>query len=155
MTSAEPPTPPPPGRLTPAVREPGPEELVMYSAVTWNPHRLHYDRDYVARLGHPAPLVHGALLADWVVQWALARLGPGARLRRLSYRVPSPAYLGGAFEILGEARDPAPLAPGGAAAGRTTVSLDARIHDRSGAPVLAGELDVEVGGTADGHGERP
>ncbi len=55
-------------------------QLFRYSAVTWNAHRIHYERQYAEREGHPDVLVqahlHGAFLAQMVMDWA----GPAARL---------------------------------------------------------------------------
>jgi hydroxyacyl-ACP dehydratase HTD2-like protein with hotdog domain len=60
--------------------------LFRFSAVTWNPHRIHYDAPYAATEGYPGVLVqahlHGSWLARLVVEWA----GPQARLRRFGWR---------------------------------------------------------------------
>jgi hydroxyacyl-ACP dehydratase HTD2-like protein with hotdog domain len=65
---------------------PTPVTLFRFSAVTWNPHRIHYDVPYAATEGYPGPLVqahlHGSWLARLVVEWA----GPGARLRRFGWQ---------------------------------------------------------------------
>jgi acyl dehydratase len=61
-------------------KAPTPVQLFRYSAVTWNAHRIHYEREYAQREGHPDVLVqahlHGAFLAQMVMDWA----GPAARL---------------------------------------------------------------------------
>jgi hydroxyacyl-ACP dehydratase HTD2-like protein with hotdog domain len=62
------------------VKVPTTVQLFRYSAVTWNAHRIHYEREYAQREGHPDVLVqahlHGAFLAQLVMDWA----GPRARL---------------------------------------------------------------------------
>ncbi len=48
-------------------------QLFMYSAITWNVHRIHYDRDYAKLEEHPDVLVHGplqgALLGNYMTDW--------------------------------------------------------------------------------------
>jgi hydroxyacyl-ACP dehydratase HTD2-like protein with hotdog domain len=60
-------------------------QLFRYSAVTWNAHRIHYDREYALREGHPDVLVqahlHGAFLCQIVTDW----LGPRGRLRSVEW----------------------------------------------------------------------
>ncbi len=62
------------------VKMPTTVQLFRYSAATWNAHRIHYEREYAQREGHPDVLVqahlHGAFLAQLVMDWA----GPRARL---------------------------------------------------------------------------
>lgn len=62
------------------VKVPTTVQLFRYSAVTWNAHRIHYEREYAQREGHPDILVqahlHGAFLTQMVTDW----LGPGGRL---------------------------------------------------------------------------
>ncbi|MFD4972430.1 hypothetical protein [Streptomyces sp. NPDC058424] len=45
-------------RITPTTAQ-----LFCFSAVTWNPHRIHYDAPYARDVeGHDGVLVHGPLL---------------------------------------------------------------------------------------------
>lgn len=42
--------------------------LFRYSALTFNGHRIHYDRKYVTEVeGYPGLIVHGPLIATWLV----------------------------------------------------------------------------------------
>jgi len=68
-------------------------QLFLYSAATYNAHRIHYDRDWATRVeGHPGLLVHGplqaALLARAVTDW----IGPEGRLLRFSFQNRASAY---------------------------------------------------------------
>lgn len=57
--------------------------LFRYSALTFNGHRIHYDRDYAtATEGYPGLVVHGPLLAQLMMLRAEAR----APLRRFRFR---------------------------------------------------------------------
>jgi acyl dehydratase len=65
------------------VKRPTAIQIFRYSAVTWNAHRIHFERNYALQEGHPDILVqahlHGAFLAQMIADWA----GPRGRL--LSY----------------------------------------------------------------------
>lgn len=69
------------GTALPAlVKVPTTVQLFRYSAVTWNAHRIHYEREYALREGHPDVLVqahlHGAFLLQMIMSW----MGPRARI---------------------------------------------------------------------------
>lgn len=61
-------------------------DMVAYAGATWDWHRLHYDRDWLAAHGRSEPVVDGqlfgALLAEALQDW----LGPRAVLRQLHFR---------------------------------------------------------------------
>lgn len=67
------------------VKRPTPITLFRYSAVTWNPHRIHYDKDWAQHEGYPDVLVqahlHGAYLTQMLMDW----IGPSGLLRKLSW----------------------------------------------------------------------
>lgn len=49
---------------------PSPVTLFRYSAVTFNGHRIHYDRDFCYREGYPGLVVHGPLTATLLMKLA-------------------------------------------------------------------------------------
>jgi 3-methylfumaryl-CoA hydratase len=52
--------PPPPGMTWTRTIKPDPVSLFRYSALTFNPHRIHYDRPYAMNTeGYPGLVVHG------------------------------------------------------------------------------------------------
>ena len=63
--------------------------LFRYSALTMNGHRIHYDLDYARTEGYPGLVVHGPLLAQWLILMAGARLG---RLRSFRFRATAPIF---------------------------------------------------------------
>ena len=71
------------------VVEVDPVLLFRYSALTYNAHRIHYDRDYARSEGYPGLLVHGPLQALLMAE--LARRS-GVSASEYSYRLVSPLY---------------------------------------------------------------
>ncbi|MFT3987533.1 MaoC family dehydratase N-terminal domain-containing protein [Aestuariivirga sp.] len=73
--------------------------LFRYSAVTFNSHRIHYDRPYCLNEEHyPGLLVHGPLQATCLLRLA-ARRNTGEAPRLFTYRGVSPLFDGGAFSV--------------------------------------------------------
>lgn len=62
-------------------------ELFLFSAATWNPHRVHYDQQYTQVVaGQPALLVQGPLQAATMFQALRDGLAEGVTMRSLEYR---------------------------------------------------------------------
>jgi hydroxyacyl-ACP dehydratase HTD2-like protein with hotdog domain len=72
--------------LPPVVRNASRAQLFLYSAATWNPHRIHYDVDYARFEGHPDVIVHGPLQGAWLSQYVTDWAGPAARLESLAWQ---------------------------------------------------------------------
>jgi 3-methylfumaryl-CoA hydratase len=73
--------------------------LFRYSALTFNGHRIHYDRDYVTEVeGYPGLIFHGPLQATFIVELA-AKLHGGKPPKKLSYRGLQPLFEGSEFSI--------------------------------------------------------
>ncbi len=68
------------------IKHAGRAQLFLYSAATWNPHRIHYDRDYAVVEGHADVIVHGPLQGAWLTQYVTDWAGPGARLMRARWQ---------------------------------------------------------------------
>jgi len=65
--------------------------LFRYSALTFNGHRIHYDRRYVTEVeGYPGLIVHGPLLATLLVD--LLRRNSAARLVSFRFRAVRPVF---------------------------------------------------------------
>ena len=83
-------------------REPDAVDLFMFSGAAWLVHRIHYDLPFTTdHDGHPGLLVHGPLQGVYLEQTARRAVGPGARLRTITYRHLAPAYLGDTLETGG------------------------------------------------------
>lgn len=85
--------------------DPDPRLLFRFSAVTFNAHRIHYDRAYATAVeGYPGLVVHGPLLALELAE--LARVhSPGRDLRAFRFRARAAAFDDGAIALRGELDD--------------------------------------------------
>ena len=73
--------------------------LFRYSALTFNGHRIHYDRDYVTKVeGYPGLIFHGPMQAALLVEFA-AHLHGGTAPKKFSYRGLQPLFEGGEFSV--------------------------------------------------------
>lgn len=98
------PAPPPPGAWRRSVL-PDAVMLFRYSALTFNGHRIHYDRDYVTRVeGYPGLIVHGPLVATLLLD-LLRRQVPGARVAAFAFRAVSPLFDGAGVTLHGTPAD--------------------------------------------------
>ncbi len=75
--------------------------LFRYSALTFNGHRIHYDRRYVTAVeGYPGLIVHGPLLATLLVGLG-ARQFTGRRAASFSFRALKPVFDLHPFDVCG------------------------------------------------------
>jgi 3-methylfumaryl-CoA hydratase len=104
MTSAQPAAPAKPAAAPPAAKHreshmADPVLLFRYSALTFNGHRIHYDRDYVTKIeGYPGLILHGPLQAALLVEFAAKHHG-AVPPKKFSYRGVQPLFEGSEFSI--------------------------------------------------------
>jgi len=71
---------------------PDPVLLFRYSALTFNSHRIHYDRSYVTEVeGYPGLIVHGPLIATLLAD-LLRRNLPQVAVRHFEFRAVRPLF---------------------------------------------------------------
>ena len=102
-------------------RELTPDEVLLfrYSALTFNGHRIHYDRDYVTSVeGYPGLIVHGPLIATLLVD-LVRRQRPQVQLHRFEFKAVHPTFDGLPMQVCGT-----PSAQGN--------SVDLWAHDHAG-----------------------
>jgi 3-methylfumaryl-CoA hydratase len=76
--------------------------LFRYSALTFNSHRIHYDRPYaVQEEGYPGLVVQGPLIATLLLNLAASKLGSN-KLSSFSFRGNSPAFANAAIYLVGK-----------------------------------------------------
>ena len=97
----------PPGEAAPQdvdwtrIITPDPVLLFRYSALTYNGHRIHYDRQYaVEREFYPALVVHGPLLASLVLELIAAQL-PQEQVLEYRFRAVRPTFDTHPFRVCG------------------------------------------------------
>lgn len=80
---------------------PDPVLLFRYSALTFNGHRIHYDRDYVTNEeGYPGLIVHGPLLATLIVD-LLCDQFPDKTLSKFEFKAMYPVFDLNSFDVCG------------------------------------------------------
>lgn len=79
---------------------PDPVLMFRHSAVTFNSHRIHYDRDYVREKGYPGLLVQGTLIARMMLDM-VATEAPAFEIGAFSFRSGRPIYDDGHFTLGG------------------------------------------------------
>jgi 3-methylfumaryl-CoA hydratase len=83
-----------------AVWEPDPVTLFRFSALTWNGHRIHYDRRYVMEEeGYPGLVVHGPLTATLLAN--LCRDSDARPLASWEFRARRPLFDDGPLTVTG------------------------------------------------------
>ncbi|MDR3452003.1 MAG: MaoC family dehydratase N-terminal domain-containing protein [Rhodoferax sp.] len=90
------PVPPPVAAEKGAVwqREIVPDDVLLfrYSALTFNGHRIHYDRKYVTEVeGYPGLIVHGPLIATLLVD-LVRHHAPGAFIQSFNFKAVRPTF---------------------------------------------------------------
>jgi 3-methylfumaryl-CoA hydratase len=97
------------GQGAPWQREIQPDDVLLfrYSALTFNGHRIHYDRRYVTGVeGYPGLVVHGPLIATLLAD-LVRRHAPGAFMRSFDFKAVRPTFDLQPFRVSGQ-----PLADG-------------------------------------------
>lgn len=85
-------------------REIHPDDVLLfrYSALTFNSHRIHYDRRFATSVeGYPGLVVHGPLIATLLLDLVRANL-PEANIAKFSFRAISPLFDTASFRICGK-----------------------------------------------------
>lgn len=84
-----------------------PDEVMLfrYSALTFNSHRIHYDRPYVTKTeGYPGLVVHGPLIATLLLD-LLRRNRPDAVVLSFSFRAVKPLFDTTPFSVCGASKE--------------------------------------------------
>jgi len=101
---------PPPQRATTGAawqREIVPDDVLLfrYSALTFNGHRIHYDRKYVTEVeGYPGLIVHGPLIATLLMD-LVRRNAPQADIASFRFKAVRPTFDLNPFRVNGQLQD--------------------------------------------------
>ena len=113
-------------------------ELFLYSAASFNPHRIHYDRAYANFEGHDDLVVHGPLQGSWLTQFVTDWAGPRARLLSIEWQNRASAFVGDELIFAGTvtAIDQA----------NTSVELEISEKNIDGTLLMPAKADVRLAG---------
>jgi 3-methylfumaryl-CoA hydratase len=93
------PTPAPTGATWSKTITPNDVLLFRYSALTFNGHRIHYDRKYVTEVeSYPGLIVHGPLIATLLVDLVRQSIA-GCKLKSFEFRAIRPTFDINIFEV--------------------------------------------------------
>lgn len=81
------------GALPPLQKTPSNTLLFLYSAITWNPQRIHFDKDFTLSEGYKDIVVHGPLRGAFLSQMLTRWIGEAGTLKKLSYANRDIAYV--------------------------------------------------------------
>lgn len=75
--------------------EPDNVQLMLYNAVLWNGHRIHFDLPYATEVeGYPGLVLAGPMLGDWLHQIVDEWLGDHGVIRSIEYSNRAASYVG-------------------------------------------------------------
>jgi 3-methylfumaryl-CoA hydratase len=82
-----------------------PDEVLLfrYSALTFNSHRIHYDKPYVIGVeGYPGLVVHGPMIATLLLD-LVRRMRPDSHVAEFAFKAMRPCFAGNALHLCGKA----------------------------------------------------
>jgi 3-methylfumaryl-CoA hydratase len=113
-------------------------QQMLYNAVLWNGHRIHYDEPYARDVeGYPGLVVAGPLLGDWLHQCVEEWLGESGRILSIDYSNRVASYVG---EVLTSGGTVAALRPES-----NEAVIDVFVKNAEGAVVAPGKVEVRFG----------
>lgn len=70
-------------------------QLMLYNAVLWNGHRIHFDEPYAKNIeGYPGLVIAGPLLGDWLHQCITEWLAEDGSIASIEYSNRVASYIG-------------------------------------------------------------
>jgi len=128
------------GQEIPAiVKMPSTMQLFMFSAATWNLHRIHYDADFAREHDHlPGVLAHRPLLGSFLAQVLTDWAGDGGRLLRLEWSNRGPAVPGDRLTCRGRVTGKR------LEAGKGIIECDVWVEKENGDIIVPGKAEVAL-----------
>ena len=111
-------------------------QLFTFGAITWNRHKIHFDRAQAQAEGFIDVVVQRGLLGNFLARSVARWAGAGGRLERLTWKVHQSAFPDQELRCQGE------VAKVSEEAGARVVDCVLRIVNPDGAQVAAGEARV-------------
>ncbi len=107
-----------------------PNEILLFrfSALTFNAHRIHYDRAYAMNQeGYPGLVVHGPLTALLLAEWTAERSGKA--LQSFAFQGRAPLFDFHPFRLVATSNENSVDLQAQSVSGKTTMSASARLAD--------------------------
>lgn len=115
---------------------PDPMQVFMFSAVTWNRHRIHYSKDAALCEGLPDVVVQRALIGDFLARMLTDWVGDSAELHRLAWKVIRSAVPGRDIVCRGRIRDKT------ARGGKKHLVCELTVSNENDETIACGEAEV-------------
>ena len=113
-------------------------QLMLYNAVLWNGHRIHFDEPYTKEVeGYPGLVLAGPMLGDWLHQCVEEWLGDDGRILSVDYSNRQAAYVGDTLTSGGTITAVRP--------NEQEIDIDVFIKNKEGALVAPGTMVVRFG----------
>lgn len=81
-------------------------QLMLYNAILWNGHRIHFDEPYAKEVeGYPGLVLAGPMLGDWLHQCVEEWLGEDGRILSIDYSNRVATYVGEVLTSGGTVRE--------------------------------------------------
>ncbi|EAW31141.1 hypothetical protein GP2143_03433 [marine gamma proteobacterium HTCC2143] len=113
-------------------------QLMLYNAVLWNGHRIHFDEPYTKEVeGYPGLVLAGPMLGDWLHQCVDEWLGDDGRILSVDYSNRQAAYVGDTLTSGGTITAVRPS--------EQEIDVDVFIKNKEGALVAPGTMVVRFG----------
>lgn len=113
-------------------------QLMLYNAVLWNGHRIHFDEPYAKKVeGYPGLVLAGPMLGDWLHQCVDEWLGDDGCIISIDYSNRVAAYVG---DILTSGATVKALR-----SDRQELDIEVFIKNKVGAVVAPGTMVVRFG----------
>jgi len=125
------------GELPAITKAPDNLQLFMFSAVTWNCHRIHFDADFAREHdGLPNVLTQRPLLGSFLAQLLTDWVGDNGRIRRLEWSNRGPAVPGDVLTCRGRVVSKTLIAD------RGVVECEIWIEKANGEIIVPGKAEV-------------
>lgn len=113
-------------------------QLMLYNAVLWNGHRIHFDEPYTKNVeGYPGLVLAGPLLGDWLHQCVDEWLADDGRIVSIDYSNRIAAYVGDVLSSGGTVKT--------LHVDRQELEIDVFIKNKEGTVVTPGTMVVRFG----------
>ena len=113
-------------------------QQMLYNAVLWNGHRIHFDEKYATEVeGYPGLVVAGPLLGDWLHQCVEEWLGEDGRIVSIDYSNRVASFVGDVVTSGGTVTERRPE--------HNEAVIEVFVKNAEGTVVTPGKVEVRFG----------